>query len=190
MKVQSSLVKRQSKSELVKQVLLNTMLVFSLLAVVLAAGWAVFFKTDDAFLFGYKPYIVIGESMEPTIQKHAFVLIEQVDFDDVEVGEVIAFRSAQMSGAPVLHRVIDITSDGLITKGDAANIADEYLVTRYDFLGRELWYTNLTAKVYQMCQTPLGFFSLVIFPCLAAVSLRAVYRLYFMKPSRRPVYKS
>lgn len=184
--MQSTAAIRRSKSEIAKQLILNTMLVFSLLAVVLAVGWAVFIKTDDAFLFGYKPYIVVSESMEPSIQKYAFVLIKQGGFDDVEVGDVIAFRSALFSGAPVLHRVVSISPVGLVTKGDAANTADEYIVTRDNFLGCELWHTNLTSILYRMCQTPQGFFMVVILPSMIVITLLVVLNSGKKKSGHKP----
>ena len=180
-------VRGQSKSAIVKRVIMNSMLALSLLIVSLAVIWAVFLKTDDAFIFGYKPYIVVSESMQPTIQKYAFVIIEQTDYDEIAVGEVIAFRSAHVSGVPVLHRVIDITPEGIVTKGDAVDISDESVVTRNNFLGRRLWHTNLLARVFQICQTPQGFFLVVVLPCLVVITLYVVFTFDTKKSKRRHI---
>jgi signal peptidase len=185
--MQDSSVKKQSKGAIAKRVIMNSMLALSLLVVSLAVIWALFLKTDDAFIFGYKPYIVVSESMQPTIQKYAFVLIEQTDYDEIAVGEVIAFKSSQVSGVPVLHRVVDITPEGIVTKGDAVDITDESVVTRNNFLGRRLWHTNLLARVFQICQTPQGFFLVVILPCLVVVTLCVVFTFDTKKSKRRHI---
>jgi hypothetical protein len=73
----------------------------------------------------------------------------------------------------------------LVTKGDAVNHVDEYIVTRNDFLGRELWHTNLTAKAHQMCQSPQGLFLIVAVPCLATVMLFVLYKFMTRKSTQK-----
>jgi len=157
---------RRAKGQKAKGIISNIFLVFSILIVLMAAVWTLFFNTPDAFLFGYKPYIVASESMQPGIMKYAFVIIEKGGYADVETGEVIAFKTSRMSGQSVLHRVVDVTPEGFVTKGDAVRIADDKVVTGDEFLGRKIWHTNLTAIVYGLLQTPKGIFLVVGLPSL------------------------
>ena len=162
---------RQPKGRKVRRAIVNSFLGLSVAIVFLAAAWALFSNTDDTFIFGYKPYIIASESMEPAFMKYAFVLVKKDSPGNIKAGEVIAFRAAPIRGKAALHRVVDITGDGFITKGDANKRIDEQIVTGDAFLGREVWHTNLTATLYKLVQTPGGVVFAVIFPCLAIVLL-------------------
>ena len=161
--------KKRPKGSRVKKAIVNSFLGLSVAAVLLAAAWALFFNTDDVFLFGYKPYIIASESMEPAFKKYAFVLIKKESSANIKAGEVIAFKAAQISGKAALHRVVDITADGFVTKGDANKRVDEQIVTGDAFLGREVWHTNLTATLFMLAQAPGGIVYIVIFPCVTIV---------------------
>ena len=76
-------------------------------------------------VLGYGSFIVTGGSMEPTIHIGSLVLVQPVDPDRVQIGDVITF---QQYGQTTTHRVIAIgqSSTGLTfkTKGDANTVAD------------------------------------------------------------------
>lgn len=70
---------------------------------------------------GMDAYTVLSGSMEPTLQIGDLVLIDTKD-RSIENGEIIAFY---MGGQVVVHRVVEVTEDGLyITKGDANETRD------------------------------------------------------------------
>jgi len=62
----------------------------------------------------FKPAIVVSGSMEPTIRTGSFMLIDKKD-KDIEIGDIIAFINNDMQ---VSHRVVELTNDGYVTKGD------------------------------------------------------------------------
>lgn len=74
-------------------------------------------------LLGYEVFDVVSGSMEPAIPVGSVIYVRAVEPEDVQVDEVIAFRS---SGAVVAHRVMaNRTSLGeFVTKGDANNVED------------------------------------------------------------------
>ncbi|MCL2383782.1 MAG: S26 family signal peptidase [Oscillospiraceae bacterium] len=47
---------------------------------------------ENIFIFGHRPYIIISESMSPGIQRHALIIVRQVDIDEVEEGDIISFQ--------------------------------------------------------------------------------------------------
>jgi signal peptidase len=61
-----------------------------------------------------KPVIVISGSMEPAIGTGSLAFINQRD-TDIEAGDVIAFSNNSMM---IAHRVVEITEEGYLTKGD------------------------------------------------------------------------
>jgi len=62
----------------------------------------------------FEPAIVVSGSMEPTIRTGSFMLIDKKD-KDIEIGDIIAFINNDMQ---VSHRVVELTNDGYVTKGD------------------------------------------------------------------------
>ena len=82
-------------------------------------------------IFQYKPAIVISGSMEPTIGTGSFILIDKKD-KDVDVGDIIAYKHQDMQ---VSHRIVEITEDGYITKGDANDNVDFYAVDPDNLIG-------------------------------------------------------
>lgn len=65
---------------------------------------------------------VVSDSMEPTLETGDGFLL--VPAGNIETGTVVTFRP---SGAdrPVTHRVVAVTSEGLVTKGDANEVTDQ-----------------------------------------------------------------
>jgi signal peptidase len=90
------------------------------LAVVVAALWF------NAGLLGFRPILVAGVSMEPTLKTGDVAVTRDVSADDVRVGDIIRFRK---ENSHVLHRVVQITSERgavqFVTQGDANNTLDE-----------------------------------------------------------------
>jgi len=160
-----------------KRVILNILVGLSVLLVLLAAASTYFFSEGDAFLLGYKPFLISSESMEPTYRKYATVLVRQVPYEDVRVGDAIAFRADQIGGKIAFHRVIEITPNGFVTQGDANNKADSQIVDQETFVGREAWGTNLTATLIPLLQTPRGVFMIVVLPIVLIILIVAFFRV-------------
>ena len=83
-------------------------------------------------------YSVVGSgSMEPTIMTGEFIIIRYESYDEIYQsvldGEtpIIAFRTDKN----IVHRAIEATPDGLITKGDNNPAADDGFVTEENFIG-------------------------------------------------------
>lgn len=66
---------------------------------------------------GIQPLCVTSGSMEPDIKEGDMAYICQCRAEDIVSGDVIAFETG--NGQLVLHRVVDKTEEGIITKGDA-----------------------------------------------------------------------
>jgi signal peptidase I len=80
-------------------------------AFALLLSWAFFVQADTRR--------VDGHSMLPTLEGGDLVVIQNVPIDQVHVGDIVVYNSlCSTGGESVVHRVVDITSAGLITKGD------------------------------------------------------------------------
>jgi signal peptidase I len=80
-------------------------------ALVLLLLWAYFVQSDTRR--------VDGHSMLPTLEGGDLVVIQPDPISDVHVGDIIVYNGlCSTTGISVIHRVVNITSAGLITEGD------------------------------------------------------------------------
>jgi signal peptidase len=77
--------------------------------------------------FGYRVYVIYGGSMGSALPVGSVGLSKTVDSSSLEVGDIIAVKRAG-GGIPVLHRVVNIKTDGdanlYVTQGDKNSSAD------------------------------------------------------------------
>ena len=94
--------------------------------------------------FGIQRYLVVSGSMEPSLYAGDIVFVNtNVDFEDVEIGDVIIFKHRDMN---IVHRVIEATTiDGqkyLKTKGDANKVDDGFVATEENYCGTVLFHID------------------------------------------------
>ena len=141
----------------------NILLIASILLLLGAVGF-VFTGSGDKFLFGYKPFIIATGSMEPEYSTHAIVIIKQDPYEEVQLGDVVAFKPEQLGGSGAMHRVIEQTPQGLITKGDNNDFADDGTVTLENYVGRAIWHTNALAGYIDKLMKPNGVLKFLVLP--------------------------
>jgi signal peptidase I len=73
--------------------------------------WAYFVQADTRR--------VDGTSMLPTLEGGDLVVIQGAAISDVHVGDIIVYGPpCSLTGSSVIHRVVSINAQGLVTKGD------------------------------------------------------------------------
>ena len=87
-----------------------------------------------AVLYGIRADVVISGSMEPVIMTGSLCFTDQRD-RDIRCGDIIAYRLGDMT---VTHRVVDITDEGYITKGDNNDDRDNMPVTDEQIVGKNI----------------------------------------------------
>ena len=83
-----------------------------------------FYLSED-----YSAYIVLSDSMQPTFSNGDLVLVGSPGHlfaDKVEPGNIVTYRRNE---ALITHRVVSVTGDTLVTKGDAMEDADPWSVS-------------------------------------------------------------
>jgi len=75
---------------------------------------------------GYQPYNIQTGSMTPKYPVGSMIYVKSVPFEELAVGDVITYRTAEDSGWVVTHRVtqIDKETQTIVTQGDANNTED------------------------------------------------------------------
>lgn len=85
-------------------------------------------KTPD--IFGYKSFVIVSGSMEPTIMTGDAILVKEVPEDEIQINDIISFSQ---DGANVTHRIVKIEEEKGIrkytTKGDNNNTEDKEKIT-------------------------------------------------------------
>ena len=86
--------------------------------VILLAVLAVCLPLSVPKLLGYQVYDVVSGSMDPAIPVHSVVLVQPAAPEELQPGEIVAYRSGS---SVVIHRLVEnhIVEGELVTKGDA-----------------------------------------------------------------------
>jgi signal peptidase I len=156
-----------------------------LLVTVILTGTAASLLLAVVPAFGNTALIVRSGSMEPDIGVGDLVVTRPVP--SYKVGDVIAFRSAASDAVVVTHRIVGVTDEGFVTKGDANEEVDEALVTLERVLGRQLVTMPYVGRVLSLGKTRNGFLAFVIVPALLVIfgDARAIVREVYMKRRRQ-----
>ena len=72
--------------------------------------------------FGIKTAVVMTGSMVPTVEIDDFVILEKPG--EIEEGQIVSYEVPGDKNE-VLHRVVEVDGDKVITKGDANNVEDD-----------------------------------------------------------------
>ena len=102
--------------------------------VILLAVLAVCLPLSVPKLLGYQAYDVVSGSMDPAIPVHSVVLVQPAAPEELQPGEIVAYRSGS---SVVIHRLVEnhIVEGELVTKGDANAEPDPLKVEYAGVLG-------------------------------------------------------
>ena len=126
---------------------------------------------------GYKPFIVLSGSMEPSIMTGDMVFVKETDPDSLKVGDVIAYKSGS---AVVTHRIVEVKSENgetrYVTQGDANNAADQSLVKPADVEGIYQRRVAGAGNLAMFMQTTTGMILFVVCPLVLFVRWDVIRR--------------
>lgn len=124
-------------------------------------------------LFG--AYIIISNSMVPSINVQDAVVTVRVDKNKIKVNDIITFISKEIEtkGTPITHRVIGIvnTDNGIKyrTKGDHNNTADFALIAPDEVIGKVYLRIPMIGYVQTFMTKPIGWVLIIVIPCLLII---------------------
>lgn len=126
-------------------------------------------------LFG--AYVIISESMIPSINVYDAVLTIRATEDDIKTYDIITFLSKDIetAGTPITHRVVDIVHDqndnskiiGYRTKGDHNNTADFALIAPDEVIGKVFLRIPMIGYLQTIMTKPIGWLMIVVITMLA-----------------------
>ena len=120
-----------------------------------------------AFLYfssGYNLYLVRSESMRPAINMGDLIITGPLNGPingEIEPGTIVTYEYKKQL---VTHRVEAIDGKTLVTKGDATEDPDPWLVTLSDVKGVYLFRIPYVGYLTNFVQTKRGWFLTVVIP--------------------------
>lgn len=146
-----------------------------------------YINTDEVpGIGGYCPLIVLTDSMLPEISSGDLIICQELDPEDVKVGDVISFFDPAGNGTSVVtHRVLEIVQeDGQIkwlTKGDNNNTEDKELVPAGNLVGIYRSRVAGAGNVAMFLQSTPGLIVCIGCPVLLLVLFDVLRRKKFEK---------
>lgn len=162
---------KEKKKQVLKTVLRITLLVLAALVV----GTNVYLLNASRLAgdavpmpFGIGSAVVLSGSMEPEISVGDLLII--YESKNYEVGDVVVYQSGRIA---VTHRIVSISGDEVITRGDANNAEDEP-ITLERIKGKVVMIIPCVGYLVNIIKTPLGTFSII---ALAVLLLERSFRV-------------
>lgn len=107
------------------------------------------------YCFGIQAYVVETGSMKPTMDVGSLCFVnKRANYSDMREGDIIAFKID--SGKFATHRIKSITENGFETKGDANNTSDNVIITKENFIGKNLFSIPKVGVIVKSVQTLSG----------------------------------
>ena len=124
-------------------------------------------------IFGFKPYIVITDSMEPEINVNDLVIITNFDIEELEVDDIITFYAdVNYDGDTeiVTHYIYSITSNGndytIRTRryfdDEADYVPDPWVLDQDSVLGQYSFHIPWIGTIGSFLQSPFGIAAVIV----------------------------
>lgn len=141
---------------------------FSMLAFVIISN----FSGKIAFIGGRSLMWVKTGSMDPTIEERSYIVVKRSDGSDIEIGDVITFKSPDplLKGAYNTHRVVRIDANGnFITRGDANLKEDDYAISKDRVVAKYVRNLPVLTIFGRFLSEPIGIVTIImimVFTCM------------------------
>ena len=143
--------------------IIKDIIIVALGVVVIWIGLQVAFGTQNPF------YVVASGSMKPELQVYDVLVVQgHVDFEDVQIGDIIVFDRPSGQDRVIVHRVVSVTDEDprtLRTKGDN-NVASipgtDFPITEKEYIGKVEYKIPQVGIVTQVLKPPVNYILIVI----------------------------
>lgn len=100
--------------------------------------------------FGFGMTVVLSGSMEPELSIDDLLIV--TPSDSYEVGDVVVYQTQRTA---VVHRIVSINSEEIITRGDANNTDDDP-ITKENIKGKVVCAIPFVGLIVNLIKTPVG----------------------------------
>lgn len=125
---------------------------------------SVFYPKEVPSIFGYKPFVVMSDSMKDEFQKGDLIISKVTEYDELEKGDIISYRNSK--DFITTHRIYEVTEKNgsicFITKGDNNNKEDKGLTCAKSYEGKYIKKIAGLGNVILFIQKPFGFIMMML----------------------------
>lgn len=123
-------------------------------------------ETPD--FLGYKSFVIVSGSMEPTIMTGDAILVKEVPQSEIKINDIISFSQGETI---VTHRVIGILEENGIkkykTKGDNNNTEDREKITYKQIEGKYQFKINQFGIIIKILKNKITLIVLILIIIMA-----------------------
>lgn len=139
------------------------------MGLVLVAAFAIFALILPS-AFSTSLAIVRSNSMSPAMPAGSLAILTPVDPAAIEVGDIIAFNPPWDRRVTVSHRVAEVRSNGFVTKGDAVEDPDAFIIPPESVIGTVSWHIPYVGyplnDIGNFARSIWGFGLLIVLPAM------------------------
>lgn len=168
---------------------------------VILFGYFVKVKTDISKGIYEKPkynaFIIISQSMTPTIKINDAIITKKVLGKDLKVNDIITFVSqdSHFSGFTITHRIIEktISTNGnyiFKTKGDYNNVVDSTTINENDIIGKTIFKIPMVGYIQYFLSTSFGWIIAILIPSLTIIIYDLVILIKKIYQKKKPKKKT
>ena len=145
-----------------------SILIYMILIPIIIFSFTMFIKSclnpnETPDFLGYKSFVIVSESMEPTIMTGDAIFTKKIKQEDLKVNDIISFRQRNEI---ITHKIVDIIEeDGIIkykTKGDNNKNEDKETVTYDKIEGKYEFKLNGFGKIIEILKNKITLVVLLI----------------------------
>lgn len=120
-------------------------------------------------IFGYRSYVIASNSMYPVLEYGDVILVKDINFDDIEIGDIITYQgnNGELKNKIITHEVIDINYVNdvrvLVTKGRANTGVDPYVYPEQIY-GKFFYKYTIISFVSKIVRNKFGFVLFIFIP--------------------------
>lgn len=132
---------------------------------------------------GYKNFVIVSESMEPTIMVGDAIFVKKVPEKEIKINDIISFHDGECINT---HRIVGVSEENGIkmyrTKGDNNRGEDKEKVSYDQIEGKYLFKINNFGNLIKVLQSKVTLVILILLVCL---NTYFNYRLKYKRKARR-----
>lgn len=132
---------------------------------------------------GYKNFVIVSESMEPTIMVGDAIFVKKVPEKEIKINDIISFHDGECINT---HRIVGVSEENGIkmyrTKGDNNRGEDKEKVSYSQIEGKYLFKINNFGNLIKVLQSKVTLTILILLVCL---NTYFNYRLKYKRKARR-----
>lgn len=99
---------------------------------------------------------MLSGSMEPTLHIEDYIIIKKSN--EYKIGDIIIYKNE--NSPLIIHRIVQINGNQIITKGDANNLNDEPIL-KEQIKGKYICKINYIGKIINFLKKPIIFSILI-----------------------------